>query len=99
MAAKSAVLASNVASISAAATSPVTWQGGRCALVIQATAYGSVVNLELQGPNGAWVAINSATIAANSVVPYDLPAGQYRINSATGATTVLYASLVGIPYT
>jgi hypothetical protein len=99
MAAKSVVLASNVASLNGAATAGVYWSGGRAALVINATAYGAAVNLEVQGPSGAWVKMNASTIAADSAAAYDLPAGQYRINSATGNTTALYASLVGVPYT
>lgn len=77
----------------------VTWSGGRTALVIVASAYGTTVNLSLLGPDGtSEIAINSATIAANSATPYDLPAGQYRIKITGGTTTAMYANLVSIPY-
>lgn len=92
---KGIILAANV---SAGPTVPVAWPGGKAALVTNATAYGTTVQLQVQGPNAAWIALGT-TIAADAVTAFDLPAGQYRMNISGGTTTALYANLVGIPLT
>lgn len=76
----------------------VQFSGGRAALVIVATGFGTTVNLSLLGPDGTSViTMNAANITTNSAVSYDLPAGSYRI-TITGAPTAMYAKLVTIPY-
>lgn len=96
MAARGVTLASN-ASLNGAQSAAVLFNGGRAALVTNATAYGTTVNLQLLGPSGAWFAVGTA-VTADGLQALDLPAGQYRINSV-GSTTGLYAALVAIPYT
>lgn len=77
----------------------VSYSGGRTALVIAASAYGTTVNLQLLAPDGTTnITMNASTINANSAVAYDLPAGQYRIFCSGGTTTAMYAKLVSIPY-
>jgi hypothetical protein len=95
MAAKGVVLAQNAT----ATTLPVFWGGGKSALVLNATAYGTTVSLQLQGPTGVYITVNAVTYSADQLVVYDLPAGQYRISCSGGTTTALYASLVSVPYT
>lgn len=76
----------------------VQFTGGRAALVIVATGWGTTVDLTLLGPDGtSQIKMNAANIAANSANSYDLPAGQYRI-TITGSPTAMYAKLVSIPY-
>lgn len=96
-AAKGIVLAANVnASVDQA---PMTWSGGRAALVLIAAAYGTTVTLQCLGPdNATWIGINGTTFSANQVTPFDLPAGQYRLHITGGTTTGLYANLVSTPY-
>lgn len=93
---KAIVLASNVSVV--ADQLPVTWTGGRAALVLDATTYPTTCNLQLQGPGGSWISLNGTTFSANQVTPFDLPAGQYRIHMATGTVAAFYASLVSTPY-
>ncbi len=96
-AAKGIILATNV---SVVANQPaMTWQGGRCSLVLIAGTYPTACTLQLLGPdNATWIAINSSTYNANQVTPYDLPAGQYRLALSGGTVAGLYANLVGVPY-
>lgn len=97
MAARGVVLCANVDA--AVDTTPVQWQGGRTAIVIEAAAYGTTVKLQIMGPNGTYIDINATTYSANQVTAYDLPAGTYRMHITGGTTTDLYANLVSIPYT
>lgn len=98
MAGKGIILASNVNS--SADQAAVFWPGGRAALCIVASAYGTTVKFQQLGADGAtWLDMNGTTISANAApVLYDCPAGQYRMHIAGGTTTALYASLVSVPY-
>lgn len=96
MQASGVILAANI-SVNAA-TTPVAWRGGRTAIVIQASAYPTTCQLQLQGPNGGWININGTTYSADQTAAYDLPAGQYRLNMTGGTATAVYANLVGVPY-
>lgn len=92
------VLATNV---NASAVQPQqTWNGGRAALNIVATVYGTTVSFQQLGADGVtWLNMNASTIAANAApVLYDCPAGQYRLSITGGTTTALYATLVSVPY-
>ena len=88
------VLGKNVS----ATTAPVTFIGTRACLVINATAYPTTLTLQVMGPSGAYVPINTANIIADGVYPFDCPAGQYRIFMAGGAPAGVFANLVSIPY-
>ena len=79
-------------------TAAVQWNGGRTALVINATQYGGGVFLQLTGPSGAGINMNASTYAADQSTSYDLPAGSYKLVSNVGSSLAVYASLVTIPY-
>jgi len=97
MRAEGIILAANVNS--SANQTQVGWQGGRGALVIVASAYGTTVNFQLLGPdNATWITLNGSTISGNSSVAYDVPAGQVRLSISGGTTTALYANFVPTPY-
>lgn len=87
-------LAANVS----ATTSGVQVKGGRGALSISASAFGTSVFLQMLHVDGNWVNMNSNSFTQNQVVPFDLPMGQYRIFISGGTTTALYANLNMIPY-
>lgn len=89
------VLASNSSIVGA--TAAATWKGGRGALVLNATAYGTTCSLQFQGPSGAWINLNGTAFSADQVLVLDLPPGQYRMNLA-GTTTALYATLARVQY-
>lgn len=79
----------------------VDWQGGRGMLFGEATwgAFGNAA-LEMQTPNGTWVAIYDAdgaavSITANAGKVFEAPAGPLRVNITTA--TSVYAYAVGIP--
>lgn len=90
------VLAANVDA--AVDTSPVSIDGGRYVLVLEAAAYGTTINLQVKGPNGTFINMNATTYSANQVTAYDLPAGQVRMHITGGTTTDLYATLCRVPY-
>lgn len=78
--------------------SSITWEGGKSVLVLEATAYGAGVFLQLVSPSGAGININASTYAANQVTAYDLPAGSYQMVVQSGTCTALYAVLALVPY-
>lgn len=80
------------------ATTAVTWQGGKTVLVLEATAYGAGVFLQMVSPSGAGINVNASTYAANQITAYDLPAGSYKIVTQSGTCTAMYATLAQVPY-
>lgn len=95
MPAKGAVLF-NSSIIGSNAVSAITWDGGRTSLVVNATQYGTSVNVQLQGPSGAWIPISSSIIA-DQIFNFDAPPGQYRIVAA-GSSIGLAAVFTSTPY-
>ena len=96
MATRAAKLAANVSS---GDTTAVLYAGGRTALVLIASAYGSTVKLQmLANDSSTYIDINGTTYSANQITIYDLPEGYYRMHITGGTTTALYADLVSIPY-
>lgn len=90
-------LASNAAP---GAQTGVDWQGGRGMLFGEATWGGGSAALEMQTPNGTWVAIFDAagvavSITANGGKVFEAPAGPLRVNITTA--TAVFAYAVGIP--
>lgn len=76
----------------------VFYPGGAGAIVSQATSYGTTVNVEMKGPDGNAIVINSATIDEDAVTGYDyLPAGEYRYTASGGTTTDLYIVIARVP--
>lgn len=76
-------------------SAPVGWPGGRAALVNNAASYGAGLQLQVQGPSGAWLNIGSA-VSADGVQSFDAPAGQYRLSGSSASG--VFANLVMIPY-
>jgi len=84
----------------AGAQTGVDWQGGRGMLFGEATWGGGNAALQMQTPNGTWVAVydaagNAVTISANGGKVFEAPAGPLRVNITTA--TAVYAYAVGIP--
>jgi hypothetical protein len=76
----------------------ISWNGGRAALVLMAAAYPTTLKLQILGQDGS-TAIDIATLTANGVTVYDLPAGSYRMSLAGGSPSGMYADLVSVSYT
>ena len=89
-------LASNVDAAGTGAW--VFYPGGAGAIISQASSYGTTINVEMKGPDGNPIVINSATIGADAVAGYDyLPAGEYRYTATGGTTTDLYIVIARVP--
>jgi len=89
----------NSSFIGSSAAQSITWEGGRSALVAQALAYSAGgLQLQLQGPSGAWIKIGSS-ILSDQVFPFDGPAGTYRVTNES-ASSIIGANvvMVTIPY-
>lgn len=76
----------------------VTWQGGKTVLVLEATAFGAGVFLQMVSPSGQGINVNASTYAANQITAYDLPAGSYKMVVQSGTCTAMYAILAQVPY-
>lgn len=74
-----------------------TWDGGRSTLVINAIQYAPNVQLQLQGPSGAWINVGSS-IVSDQIFPFDAPPGQYRMVSGIGSSISMVAALTTTPY-
>ncbi len=73
------------------------WRGGWGVLAIGAVQFAPIVNLMFNmgpGTSAYQVKMNSTNIAANAIIPLQLPAGTYEIHSATGSSIGMYATLV-----
>jgi hypothetical protein len=77
-------------------TDSKTWNGGVGVLVLGATQIAPVANLMLLGPTGSWIKMNSSSLQANTTTPLYLPAGSYRIETATGSSIGVVATLVAM---
>jgi len=92
------VLCSNVSVV--ANQAPVVWVGGRTSLVVFATTFPTNCHLQMQGMDGStFLNVTTASINANGLQTFDLPAGTYRISMVGGAVAGLYANLVAVAYT
>src|SRR4029077_11325352 len=101
MASAGAVLfagSSLIATAGSSVSTAITWQGGRTVFILNGLTFASQLDFQMQGPSGAWLKINAATINADTAVNYDLPAGQYRLASGVGSSVAIFARLVNIPY-
>lgn len=93
---KGSVLCANISVV--ADQSWVTWGGGRAAIVVDGTTAPTTMDLQLQGPNGTAIKMNSSTLAVNTCTMIDCPAGQYRIHMTGGSASAVYVSMVSVPY-
>lgn len=75
------------------------WNGGQGVLVIGATQFAPIVNLMLTdvGAPALSIKMNSTALQANEVRFFYLPAGTYRIHSATGSSIGMFAALMPTP--
>lgn len=90
-------LASAYTSGAPATQGPVTYKGGRGALVITATVFPTTVTLQYVAKGGN-ISMNAVNITTNGVYVFDLPAGQYQLFLNGGAATNLNADLVSVRY-
>jgi hypothetical protein len=99
MPAKGAILFQSSFINGSGASTPVTWDGGRSALVVNALAYtASALQLQVQGPSGSWIVVGSA-IVGDQVFTFDGAPGQYRmVNQVASSVIGVNAVLVSVPY-
>ncbi len=92
-----------LASNASASGSPVAIRGGEYHFMVEGTAGGSTLSLQIQTPNGTWTDVQVFT---NSVVKFtalpgnqsgiDLPACNVRLAATGGSPSAVYAYLVGL---
>lgn len=90
----------NSSFVGSSAATPITWDGGRSALIVQAAAYSAgALQLQMQGPTGGWMKIGSSLLA-DQIFSFDAPPGQYRMTNESGTSSVIgiNAVLVTVPY-
>lgn len=67
-----------------------TWDGGKGLFMAEATFGGGSVGLEIQTPNGTWVALITA-LTADGVSTFSAPRGKLRASVATATAAYAYA--------
>lgn len=94
-----AVTITNSTTLVGTASDAVTgWNhGAQGVLVVQAASYPSLLHLQVSGRDGTWINVNSSNIVSNQVLPFSLPAGQYRMIVGSGTVTGLTAVLCPTP--
>ena len=93
------VLAANQSFVGSSIGGSVAGLGGRAAFVCNAAAYGANgLFLQLQGPSGAWINMNSSAFTADSSFIFDSPPGQYRVVCNASSVISLYAVLTNLQY-
>jgi hypothetical protein len=82
-----------------ATSTPVTWDGGRSALIVNATVYGGATGLTLQlmGPSQTWINVASSFLN-DQIFPFDAPPGQYRFANLLSSSIGVQAVLVSTTY-
>ncbi len=75
------------------------YDGGRSTLVINAAAYGALVQLQVMSfaNSSVWIPVNSGSISADQCIPLDVPPGTFRI-IGSGSTAGMNAVLVQVVY-
>jgi len=91
----SVVLATSSA-ITGSSTTPGLWNGAKGVLVVEAETYPGELNLQIRGLNAGWIRMNTSNIAADAVISFDLPAGEYRMNVGSGSVAGLSAVLLPV---
>ena len=99
-----ALVQTSLVAVGSNVTTAQSWNGGQGVLVISATQYAPIVNLIYTMPigdksagNSVAYKFNTSVIAANAIMPLQLPAGLYSIHSATGSTIGMHAFLCPTP--
>lgn len=94
-----AVLAQNQTFVGSSAGTPAMGVGGRSALTINATVYGAAaLFLQVQGPSGGWINVNSSAFTSDTVFAFDSVPGQYRMACNQSSVIGLYAVLTNLQY-
>ena len=98
------MLATNASSTATGANSGngVSIPGGEYMFMVEGTAGGSTLSLQIKSPNGAWmdVQVFTGAVVKFTTLPgnqsgIDLPAGLVRMNANGGSPAGLYAYLLG----
>jgi hypothetical protein len=72
--------------------SAVNWPGGKGVMTAEATWGGGTVKLQFKTKNSTtYVDVPSASLTANGMVSFELPAGQIKANIATATAVYAYA--------
>lgn len=84
---------------SAAGGTLTQWQGGRTALVLNATAYGSgAVYFQMLLADGVTLLNVGGPYGANTLTSFDLPKGNYKVINGQSSSIGVYAILASVPY-
>ncbi len=93
------VLCTNQNFVGSSAVPGVQGLGGRSVLVINASLYGAgSLFLQLQGPSGGWINVNSSAFTSDAIFPFDSAPGQYRMVSNQSSAIGVYAIMANIQY-
>lgn len=83
--------------------SAVPIRGGEYHFMVEGTAGGSTLSLQIQTPNGTWtdVQVFTGSVVKFTTLPanqsgIDLPAGNVRVACTGGTPSAIYAYLVGL---
>jgi hypothetical protein len=75
------------------------WQGGRTAMVINATVYASgAVYLQMMCSDGVTLLNVGGPYGSNQIVNFDLPKGNYKIVNGQSSSLGVYTILASVPY-
>lgn len=88
----------NSSIVGSSSTLPMSWDGGRTNLTIDATNFATGVGLQVQNISGNWIPIASSFVS-NQVFPFDAPPGQYKLAVGSGVATAVAATMTSTPYT
>lgn len=93
------ILATNQNFVGSSAGTAAVGLGGRSVFVCNATTYGAgALYLQLQGPGGGWININSSAFTSDAVFSFDSAPGQYRVSCNQSSVIGLYAIMANIQY-
>jgi hypothetical protein len=89
----------NFVGSSAAGGALTQWQGGRSALLLNATIYASgAVYFQMLCSDGSTLLNLGGPYGSNQIVSFDLPKGQYKIVNGQSSSIGVYAVLASVPY-
>ncbi len=84
---------------SAAGGTLTQWQGGRTALVLNASVYASgAVYLQMLGADGLTLLNVGGPYGANTLTSFDLPRGGYKVINGASSSIGVFATLATVPY-
>lgn len=96
-------IAYTLASNLSASGNAVAVKGGEYLFIVEGTAGGATLSLQVQSPNGTWsdLSVYSGSKVSSTALPYsqtgiDLPAGNVRLAATGGTPSGLYAYVIGL---